>query len=213
MCYDSRCQKQRILIGVDDLHDFLGVLILSLRVHDHLVGVREHLKHFANARPDFDEQLRHASASIVVHVEQLDGMDLVLERFLPFILLVGFGGSVEPVQKQTDAFFFVDRVDQGHVQIDDENELLSAQELHLRSTIQLWKDRDFGEWRGGRRRRDVWESRLRAIGNSGRNSRFRDAFVGQRLNAEFKFSFFALVDVKQQACRLLEGLWYSFECT
>ena len=121
MCYDARCQKQRILIGVDDLHHFLGVLILSLRVHDHFVGIREHLKHLANARPDLDEQVRHASAPIVVLVEQLDGVDLILERFLPFVLLVGLRRSMQPVQKQTHAFFLVDRMHQGHIQIDDEN--------------------------------------------------------------------------------------------
>ena len=155
-------------VRIQKVNHLLRVLRLALRVDHQLVARRQLVQQRTHSRTRLHQQVAHATASGVVHVEQLQRGELRLDLLHPRLVR----DLAEPLVEVRDGVVVVDSVDQRQVQVDDEDQLLVLihGEVGKRNHLTLSLLR-----RGGRplcflrRWKDGWElgddGRRRGLGN------------------------------------------------
>ena len=107
-------------VRVQEVNHLLRVLRLALRVDHQLVARRQLVEQRTHARTRLHQQVAHATAPRVVHVEELQRGELRLGLLHPRLVR----DLAEPLVEARDGVVVVDRVDQRQVEVDDENQLL-----------------------------------------------------------------------------------------
>ena len=107
-------------VRVQKMNHLLRVLRLALRVDHQLVARRQLVQQRTHARTRLHQQVAHATASGIIHVEELQRGELRLDFLHPRLVR----DLVEPLLEARDGVVVVDSVDQRQVQVDDEDQLL-----------------------------------------------------------------------------------------